>query len=79
LAHDEITGLVMCNLHLTQYVICLFNAWVTNAWYKVTQVSKFGMVASNICGSSVQNLHPVTLLTSGILKWLLDLGNVLDP
>jgi len=32
LAHDENTGLVvMCNLHLTQNVIYLFNAWVTNA------------------------------------------------
>lgn len=79
LAHDENTGLVvMCNLHLTQYVLCLFNAWVTNAWHKVTQVNKFYMVASNICGSFVQNLRPFTLLTARILKWLLDLGNVLD-
>jgi hypothetical protein len=36
-----------------------------------SQVTKFSTVAPNTCGSSVWNLHHVTLLTHRILKWLL--------
>ena len=47
--------------------------------YQLTWVTRFCMVAPNICGSWVWNLLLVTLMTPGILRWLLHYSNFCGP
>jgi hypothetical protein len=50
-----------------------------NPGLQVTWATKFCTVTPNICGPSVWNLLHVTLLATGISKWLVDFGEVLHP
>jgi hypothetical protein len=55
------------------------NGWLqgcTNPGRRVARATKFCMVATNICGSSVWNLLHFTLLASRILRWLLNFWKI---
>ena len=49
----------------------------TNLAYQASEVTKFSTVVPNICGFSVPNWQHVTLVTSRVLLWLLDLWEIL--
>lgn len=48
----------------------------TNPGHQITQVTKFCMLAPNICGSSGWNLLHVTLLLPRSLRLLLEFGKI---
>ena len=51
----------------------------TNYSFQVAWLTEFCTVAPNICRSSTWNLHHITFLVSGILKWLLDISRICVP
>ena len=51
----------------------------TNSRCQLTWVTRFCMVAPNICGSRAWSLCLVTLMTPGILRWLLHYWNICGP
>ena len=51
----------------------------TNPRHQVTWVTKFFIVAPNIFGFSVWNLLHVTLLVTGIVRWLLYFWDICAP
>ena len=46
---------------------------------QVALATKFFMVATDICGSSVGNLLLITVLVSRNLKWFLEFWKICDP
>jgi hypothetical protein len=51
----------------------------TNSRCQVARATKFCQVASNICGSSVQLVLLITLLSLRILRWLLHFWKICGP
>jgi len=46
---------------------------------QVSQMATFGMMVSNICGSSVFNLCHIIFLGPRILRWLIDIWKTCAP
>jgi hypothetical protein len=60
---------------------CIYTVpqWCTNPGYQVAWVPNSDMVASDICGSSVENLLHAIILASRILRWLPGFGKFVHP
>jgi len=62
-----------------EVVLHLKRRGCTHPTSQIAQVTKFCMVAHNICGTSVWNLFHVTLLAPRILKWILNFWKICGP
>lgn len=81
------TSICLYGVHRTLLQMNILLWWTSIVVYKghrspghqVTYTTQLCMLAHNICGSLVQNLHHVTFLAPLFLRWLTDFWKICEP